>query len=741
MSAIGQREDEETQLFDDVASQAPQQDGAESPEAMDDVDPKERVKQAASGVLNRLSGLAQEMESAKRQIEERWFVDLAQFHGVYDDATRAKIDAAGGSKLFANQTRPKTTAWAARFGDMLFPTDDKNWGIMPTPVPSLAGGDASIRAMKMARAANDAEQAGDPQQAQQAVDAGQQAGQQHKQQQAEKDEADEKCQQMDKLIDDQLTECNYNIRSRESIMDACKLGTGIMKGPVLGIKTRRSWMTRMIQSTKMWGIKDAEDPRPGYVRVDPWNFFPDSAATTVEDAEFTFERHLPNKRELAKWRKKPGFIKENIDAMLRLDPRGNMPDYLNRLRTITGTDNIALDKNYKVWEYHGGISTEEMVALCQAQDDQQLEQIVTQMGGEDVQVILWFSDEGMLLRYGLHPLESGDTLYSVFNFDKDETSMWGNGVPYLMRDPQQAFSAAWRMMMDNGALSSGPQIIINKDKIVPENGDWKLAPRKVWVRTADSLQNQQPDFEVKDIQCNINDLQSILTIGKGFIDDETLLPPIAYGESGSHITKTAQGISMLMNAVNVIFRFVVKNWDDQMTVPNIQRLYDWNMQFSNDEQVKGDFDVQARGSSVLLVREIQSQNLMTLAANFSAHPIFGPMLKMIPLFRKLVASFLINPDEVVKDEDTYIKDLKAQADAAKNAPNPELDMKLKLEAQKHQFKMEELEAQAKLVLAEVAAKANVSLQEIKLGLASKERLFAAEAALTPAATSGGGGNL
>ena len=41
--------------------------------------------------------------------------------------------------------------------------------------------------------------------------------------------------------------------------------------------------------------------------------------------------------------------------------------------------------------------------------------------------------------------------------------------------------------------------------------------------------------------------------------------------------RTAMGMAMLMNAVNVVFRRVVKNFDDDMTMPNISRLYDWNM--------------------------------------------------------------------------------------------------------------------------------------------------------------------
>lgn len=740
MSAVGKvqdQKDEGDQLFSDVVDQQAQDGQGESQQGEQEANDR-ATQDSAGACLMRLSGMADVEVAAKQQVENRWLVDLAQFHGKYDDLTFKKIREAGGSELFANQTRPKTTAWAARFGDMLFPTDDKNWGITPTPIPTMAGGDAAQRAQAAAKNATMANAQGDKAAEAQHIQSGFQAANDSAQQAAESDAAKAKCEQMEKLMDDQLTESNYNIVSRESILDACKLGTGIIKGPVLGTKTRRSWRQ---MAKNIFGLKDAEDPRPSYDRVDPWSFFPDSSVASILDAEYTFERHLPNKRELRKWKKRPGFIAANIDKLLLTEPGANIPTYVNLLRVITGIDNIAGDKNYLVWEYHGAVTKEEMLAICEGQNDQQMMQIVNGWPEDEMQVILWFSSDAILLRYGLHPLESGDTLYSLFNFDKDETSVWGYGVPFLMRDPQAAFSAAWRMMMDNGALSSGPQIIVNKANIEPENGDWKLVPRKVWLRKQDSMSNMQPDFQVEEITCNQSDLINILTTAKTFIDDETLLPPIAYGESGSHITKTAQGISMLMNAVNVIFRFVVKNWDDQITVPNIQRLYDWNMQFYPSEDVKGDFDVQARGSSVLLVREIQSQNLMTLAANYATHPIFGPMIKVVPLFRKLVASFLITPDEVVKDDDTYKKDVMAAAKAAQNAPNPELDAKVKLLQMSHQFKMQELEAQARMLLAQTAAEGNIKIDVVRAQLQSKERLFAGEAAMTPADTHGGGGDL
>ena len=103
--------------------------------------------------------------------------------------------------------------------------------------------------------------------------------------------------------------------------------------------------------------------------------------------------------------------------------------------------------------------------------------------------------------------------------------------------------------------------------------------------------------------------QAVIELCLRFVDLETNISMLASGEQGA-TSKTAGGMSLLMNSVNVVFRRVVKNFDDGITTPAITRAYYYLMQFSNKEEIKGDYGVQARGSSVLLVREIQAQNLL-----------------------------------------------------------------------------------------------------------------------------------
>ncbi len=700
---------------------------------------REALKGKLQGILDRLDTEALDRVSKRREIEKRWIEDLRQYYGHYDEKIASDLEQQERSRLFINKTRVKTNAIAARLSDMLFPTDDKNWGIKPTPVPRLAdrAREGSEQARAAAEQANAALDQGSPEQAVEIANQGNQAAGGASEAQQQIDTARKASDSMELEIEDQLRECQYNIQAREIIDDACKLGTGIMKGPVASEHARRSWAEKTIDGVSKHALGQTVDPRPAFYRVDPWGFFPDSDASEPADNESTFERHLMSKKMIRKLARQPGFDKDEIRAVLREEPRHDAPTYIADLRSITGANYDTGMSRYMVWEYRGPLTAEEMrdICACLGQDD---------MAGDyddvdpldEIQVVVWFA-QTHLLKFGIHHLDSGDSLYSLFPFERDDSTQFGLGVPFLMRDPQSAHNAAWRMMLDNSGLSSGPQIVVNTKYIEPADGKWALTARKVWKRKSDAPIGA-PAFETYDINSHQAELAGIIELSDQAIDDVTNMPLIAQGEQGSHVTQTAQGMGLLMNSVNVVFRRIVKNFDDRMTTPNIRRIYDWNMQFSDKQEIKGDFEIDARGTSVLLVREIQSQNLMLMAMNFSGHPVLGPLLKVVPLLRKLMQSFMLAADEIVMTDDEIKEEAEKQAE--QGAPEDPEIIKLQMQEQ-----IAKLENQTKLQIAQLdrdtqmmklAETMNMDLDKIKAQLQDhreerehKERKMAAEIAV------------
>jgi hypothetical protein len=303
-------------------------------------------------------------------------------------------------------------------------------------------------------------------------------------------------------------------------------------------------------------------------------------------------------------------------------------------------------------------------------------------------------------------------------------------------------------MMDNAGLSSGPQIEVDPSVIEPVDGEWTLTARKVWKRRHDAPAAKR-GIETHDIESHQSELANIIELANRFIDDETNITVLAQGEQGAHTTQTKGGMTLLMNAVNVVFRRMVKNFDDDMTTPNIRRMYDWNMQFSKKDHIKGDYQVDARGTSVLLVREVQSQNLMTLL-QFTSHPVLGLMLKGLPMLRATVQSMMLAANDFVKTDDEFREDAKRIAEQESQSKG-EGDWRLQVAMIDAETRLAVAQYNRETELIKLAEQRNMTLDKLRAALdledkkiASKERIFAGEAAIEQrnaarGATGGSGG--
>lgn len=762
--------------------QEPQPDAASSEE-------QRRAEQAMRdelrSIADELERTAQDRVQKRINVEERWLQDLRQYHGVYEPGVQKDLQKTPKSKLFFALTRAKTNACEARLSDMLFPTDDKNWAIGPTPVPELVAEARRQDALAQGHADNatEARNAGSTDAEQMHLASAQSAGDAAKRIRADMDIATERAKGMEHEIEDQLVECKYAPEAREVIRDGCQVGTGVFKGPIAGSQTRRRWMPsgriaepgvedqlpvlpperRYMQfngllnqpnaampqagadaATPQGGsvaseykLMESADPRPMAFRVDYWNWFPDPDAARAEDCEGFFERHLLNKKGLRALARQPGFDHEAIRQVLAEEPRETMPAYMTDLRSINQTQIDMVSRRYHVWEYNGPLNKQQIECLAKRFGK---EEWLREQGEidplQEINVVVWVC-QGTVLKFGIHSLDSGDAIYSVFTIEKDVSSIFGVGIPYLMRDSQKALNAAWRMMMDNGGISSGPQVEVDASVMEPVNGDWNVTPWKVWKRREGSNPSAV-GIKFHNLDSHQTDLANIVTMSREFVDEETGITQLAAGEQGSHVTDTAQGMTLLMNATNVVFRRMVRNFDDGITTPMLRRFYDWNMQFNPKAEIKGDYNVEARGSSVLLVREITSQNLMALALRFADHPVFGAWTKVGPLYRNLVQTMMIKAAEIVKSDDEYQADMQRLQKAGPQ-PTPEqvrADTELKVEKLRTDSARELALIARDTKMMELAEKQNITLDQIAAQLQrgqkeidSKERIMAAETAV------------
>ena len=435
----------------------------------------------------RLQSQAEDQVKRRFSIDERWLDDLRQFNGQYDKVTAATLAASGGSKLFVNITRNKVNAAEARLIDILFPTDDRNWGIQPTPVPYLS------------KLSKDKDPISNEDGSPFVTDEGVQV-QKRDVAQGVMEEARERANSMQDEIDDQLNETNYNSVNRDMVHDAVLYGTGILKGPVIIGKTRQKWSEVVDEQGQVAQVIEiVDDLKPGAERVDPWDFFPDMQSRTVDDAEFIFQRHYMSKKALRDLADKPGFLRTQIAEVLKKDAdNSHTATHLQEMQSMAGLTSLD-NGRFEVWEYHGPVDKDDLIAAGVEVDE---EDVFTEYSG-----VVWFS-ESRVLKAVINPADTGEMPYSVFNWEGDDTTLFGVGIPYLMRSSQKVLNATWRMLMDNAGLSVGPQTVINSQVVRPADGNWRLTPHKVWELT-DKNGNVNNVFGSFEINSHMNELISL----------------------------------------------------------------------------------------------------------------------------------------------------------------------------------------------------------------------------------------
>ena len=487
-----------------------------------------------------LTRRVQKQITARAAIEERWLDDLRQYHGKYDRDTETRLerDQTGASRIFVNRTGPKCRALIARLGDMLFPSDDRNWVIKATPSPELQALDPALAQELQA-------------------------------------EAERRADGMQREIDDQLTEARYVDKARRALWDLVVLGTCVVKGPVVTARARPRWQAL---GGAMYGLAREIITRPDVEIVSPWDFFPDMSGRNMGEVESTFERKYLSRKDLRRLaqindgRYNVGAIRRVLDET-PLRQQRTSDDHRQQLRAITGMDSSVEDTQFCLWEYHGPLDNDDFRALGLEPSDDPLigAEAVVEMIGNHV------------IRAYLHPLDTQDALYSTSNFIADESGVFGYGLPYAIRAPQIVVSATWRMILDNNAYSVGPQTAIDRKLIEPANGVYALQGKKLWYFKGDQGRSIRDCMWSFDVSSRQPELMGTYQVASQLVDEESGIPALAQGELGANPASTATATSMLMNSGNIIIREIVRDWDSNVTKPLLRRFYDYNMQYSLKE--------------------------------------------------------------------------------------------------------------------------------------------------------------
>ncbi len=669
-------------------------------------------------------------------VEERLLDSLRRRLGEYSPEKLADIVKHGGSEIFAEITGVKCRNAESWLSDVFSPDDEKAWSLQATPIPDLpASAEAQVAQLaarfsqnKIAEVMQQGQQVA-PEQLNALIEKTKPVIEKFIKDKLRK-KTEQRVSRMERMMYDQLLETRWDETVDRFLFDLTTFPTAVLKGPVIQMRKTRRWEIRADGTSDLIVERT---PVPVFSRVSPFDAYPSPLAEGAEGPGPFVERLHLTRSSLEDMKEYEGYDEAAIERILsgsgdkptegpeKSEPLDNARRDLES--TSEGIPEDAPNGADEIvgLELHGFVPGNLLKEHGLTQDNdgkalrntQQYAAEIILVGQELVYVSL---NADKLDR---HP-------YSSTSWSKIAGSFWGESIPQLLTPVQDVCNAALRALVNNMGFASGPQVAVTDIDRVPQNEDLTdVYPFKLWQFTNENRMTSDP-VKFFAIPSNANELYSIYENFKKQADDDSGVPAYAYGnERSAGAGRTASGLSMLMTGASRGIKKVIRNAHRDVIRQCLIRLYDWNMQFLDDPEIKGDADVVAVGAVAVLSREQSSTRRLELL-NMSNNPIdleiFGRKNRA-ELWRQTLDTlefdgerYVLTDDEIEEREavDRRRADEAAQAEQAASeadsaAAQQEVQIKKQIADQKYEIELLKIQAAGEMG----AAKGEIDREKVR----------------------------
>lgn len=507
----------------------------------------------------------QEVKAKRKLKEMEWIKSLRQYKRQYDPEILAKIRQYQGSEVYPNYTRSKVKPTIARINSIFFPVANRAWEIdidrtAQIPQQIIAEVNQEIQAM---------------------IQQGQQPTKQDMKNLIQ-NRFNEVKNTVSNVIDNQLSRMKFEEVFKSVNYSAVVFGTGILKG----VLTR----SRTIYDT-IYGENGVEQREriiyePYVVYVPIWNIYPDFSTFDPDKLSFVFETHKLSKKELLNLTKFDGFDESYIRKYIKETPDGDYqkPNWELELESLGDeqTQGESIIGNYLVLEYWGYVDGYFL-------DDTKYNPANSYM------INAWVLGNNIIYLNVLDVDETPTSTYHFYYYEKDDSSIFGEGLPSILRGTQLTICGAARMMLDNATTVVGPQFEVNIDLLSPEQDITNFFPRKIWYREGRGVEAQYPAIRAVNADSHIQEYMAIIETFKKFGDEESNLPAFVWGDTDNlPANTTATGMAQLTSNTNMSIADIVRGFEKE-NLKLLSQLIQWNKDFNEQYQVEFSFDFIIKG--------------------------------------------------------------------------------------------------------------------------------------------------
>lgn len=605
--------------------------------------PKKAVDPLAAEVLRRFNGAvawqSAELVNGKplrTVLEQCWM----QQNGIMSADAKERAEELG-TNVYVNLTALKADVANAYLNDALTSSGNSSlpWVIQPTPRPDISPVAQDevfvrIRSMIEQQAFNEDPAA--------LVDAIRQAKREMFEQESEK--AQKSADAMTKLMEDQCAEGGFDRALTDFLQYFPIYPFAVFAGPYVTKAPRLIWGRNKPRL--------ADEVYTTFRALNPFDFCysPDSPDTQRGTCIFTRTRWT--RRELKNAATMPGYLHENVLKVLKDADNSNVdfnlswlsrsPDDSRRTMALWASDVQPIE----VLTHYGFFSGRELMKynFFNLDEHEYYNAQLSLVNGRVIEVKV-FSDPKMATR----------PVYTASFYRTGGDRIAGDSIAQRMRDVERAYIACLMYLMRNAANASAPLCEADYKRIqryMGENELGQLVPGSMYLVDSDFSNGNQPAFRFTDIPSNMPAYAQLLEMFMQLADRVTNIPAALHGEAvGSGAMRTFRGMSMLQgNAVKALHA-AVENIANGVFRPFGELLYNTNMLYSHDVDVKGDSQIITKGADGLLQKEMERQSAMEiLQVVGSAASGLGQMVNLGPVVEwslmKLLGSMGV-PDNIL----------------------------------------------------------------------------------------------
>ena len=407
---------------------------------------------------------------------------------------------------------------------------------------------------------------------------------------------------MAEKISDQLAEGNWRDTYDQFVVDLSSMPIAAIRGPVLARKRRISYANGAAQ--------DVEEDVFQFRRMSPFDCFPAPGAASVNDGPYFIERVSMTQSQLVKLKRAVGAQPELIASLIAHQKSGYSPystpsaDGVKRSyeAALSGTS-TGPDKPYEVLIYNGEIPVR--VAMEYGMPIQGDTQDFTE-------VEVWVCGD-YILRAVANPYPLGRRPIYAAGFQRRPGTIWFDSLPKILRNCQKMCNAAARATVKNMAFSAGPIAEVDVSLVPTEENLESVQPYKIYKVSRDPLQGDARAWHFTSIDSTSPHLIRVYDRYSLEADNISGVPAFVMGDPNvAGAGRTLGGLSMLMgNAAKGIKR-VISFTDNLIMQPIVEMLFAINMLYSDDDSLKADAQVVARGAAGLLQKELSQSRAIEL---------------------------------------------------------------------------------------------------------------------------------